>query len=245
MENFDIAIAFFTFNRIEPVKRVFEVIREAKPNRLYLISDGPRAHKEGEDKKVAAVRSYIESNIDWDCQVFKNYSSENLSCGKRLSSGISWVFESEERAIFLEDDILPDVSFFRYCEEMLEHHKNDDNIFLISGNNPIDNLYDIKEDYTYTKIPFIWGWATWKHSWEKFQFDITDWPEVKKSGIFKRKFPLNAYIFYSSSVSSSSVAGSSSRCSPGPNNPPGLVAFLINPFTVRYTMGSPLGKMRE
>lgn len=189
-------IVFCTFNRLDTSKIVFEKIRKAKPPKLYLISDAPREEKPMEAEKVQEVRSYIESNIDWECEVHRNYAEKNMGCGRRLSSGISWVFETEERAIILEDDIVPDDTFFQYCQEMLEYYKDNEEILLISGNNPIEDLYPSNEDYLFSKVPFIWGWATWKRAWDLYDFKISSWPQNRKNPVWKKIFPLKAYWTY-------------------------------------------------
>lgn len=178
-------VAFFTFNRLDTAKQVFAKIQEAKPAKLYLVSDGPRASREGEDAKVNEVRSYIESNINWECEVKKNYAPENMGCGRRMSSGISWVFENEERAIFLEDDCVPEDCFFRYCQEMLERYEDNEDVYVICGNNQISKAYEVKEDYAFSHILNIWGWAGYRRTWADYDFDMKDWPTVRKNGPWK------------------------------------------------------------
>ena len=189
-------VMFCIFRRMETTKMVFEKIREAKPSKLYIVSDAARDNVPGEDIKVQAVRDYVESNIDWPCEVKKNYAATNMGCGKRMPTGISWVFEHEQEAIILEDDCVPDASFFRYCQEMLEHYRDNEDIMLISGNNPIASAYNIKEAYDYTKIPFIWGWATWARAWKKYDFELSDWPRQKNNPIWKNVFTKKAYWLY-------------------------------------------------
>ena len=107
------AVDFFVYNRLDTTQIVFERIREIKPPRLYLICDAARPAKEGDAEKVAAVREFLDTHVDWDCEVHKNYAETNMGCKNRVSSGISWVFEHEEEAIIIEDDVLLDISFFR------------------------------------------------------------------------------------------------------------------------------------
>lgn len=193
---FQTAVVFCVFNRLETTRKVFEVIRNAKPPRLYIIADAARESVPGEREKVDAVRKYIEGNIDWECEVFQNYASANMGCGKRIPDGISWVFEREEQAIILEDDCVPDLSFFRYCQEMLEYYKDDERILMISGNNPYAKCYQSSEDYLFSKVPFIWGWATWRRAWKLYDYDLKSLPENRKNPIFKQIFPLRAYWAY-------------------------------------------------
>ena len=117
-------VAFIVFNRPEQTRRVFAEIAKAKPPILLLIGDGPRMNRVGEVEKVMLTRQLI-SEVNWECEVLTNFSEINLGCKRRVSSGIDWVFSRVGEAIFLEDDCLPDPTFFRFCEEMLEYYRGD------------------------------------------------------------------------------------------------------------------------
>ena len=187
------AVGFFTFNRLDTTKEVFEQIRIAKPERLYLVSDGPRKNREGEAETVAKVREYVESHIDWECKVIKNYADANMGCKKRMSSGITWLLQNEKQAIILEDDCKPTQDFFRFMEEMLERYKDDERVMMVSGYMLLKHVH-IKDSYTFSEFATIWGWATWRRAWEHYDVQISDWEELKKRGELKRKFTILGYI---------------------------------------------------
>lgn len=107
-----IPVLFLVFNRLDTTKQVFEVIRQAKPQRLYVAADGPRADRPGENEMVQAVRDYVMDSIDWDCEINTLFQDHNLGCKHAVSGAISWFFENEEMGIILEDDCLPDLRFF-------------------------------------------------------------------------------------------------------------------------------------
>src|SRR6187397_2462174 len=100
-------VAFLIFNRPDPTARVFARIADAKPGKLLLVADGPRADRAGEAERCAAARRAVLDRIDWPCEVLTNLSETNLGCRKRVSSGLVWVFSQVESAIVLEDDCLP------------------------------------------------------------------------------------------------------------------------------------------
>lgn len=188
-------VVLFFFLRVDSTMAVLSEIRKAKPEKIYLVGEGHRPERIGEEQKVLALRTLVESSIDWDCQVFKNYVPEDIGAGKRISSGISWVFETENKAIFLEDDVIPSQSFFRYCQEMLTYYENDRRIMAISGNNPIPN-YSFSGDYTFSFTPLIWGWATWRRAWQNYDFNVKKWPEVKKNHSIEKLFPNRIFYQY-------------------------------------------------
>ncbi len=180
-------MAFIIFNRLDTTKKVFAKIREARPPKLYLISDAARKERKGENEKVNQVRKYVEENIDWNCQIYKNYANSNMGCRDRIVSGLNWCFESEEKLIILEDDCLPSTSFFRYCEELLEYYKEDERVMHIGGYNNMEN-YKVDGDYFFSSRPCGWGWATWRRAWKKYDKDMVTWPKIKKDKVLRYRF---------------------------------------------------------
>lgn len=181
------AVAMIIFNRPDTTKEVFEAIRQAKPPRLYIISDAPREGREEEKKKVAETRGYVEAHVDWECEVIKNYAESNMGCKKRVASGITWLFEHEEEAIILEDDCVPKREFFRYAQEMLQKYKDDESVYMVSGTNDLPG-YTIKGDYAFSHFASIWGWASWRRAWSKhYDIKMKDWPKAREE---KRMRPL-------------------------------------------------------
>jgi hypothetical protein len=174
------AILFLVFNRLDPTRKSFEAIRQARPERLYIGSDGARPEREGEQEKVDAVRNYILNNIDWDCEVRTLFREKNLGCRNAVSSAIEWFFENEEEGIILEDDCLAEPSFFKYCSELLERYRNEPRVMCISGNvyhssRKVGNL-----SYYFSHIQHTWGWASWRRAWRLYDIDIKSFPEFKK-----------------------------------------------------------------
>jgi hypothetical protein len=173
-------VAFIIFNRPKCTKKVFAEIRKARPEKLYIIADAPRANRPGEAEKCAETRQLVEEMVDWPCEVHKNYAKENMGCRSRVASGISWVFNHEETAIILEDDCLPSPSFFSFCQEMLERYANDENVMQICGTNNINYSPASNSSYFFSRFTPIWGWATWRRAWTKYDEPLNHWPEIKR-----------------------------------------------------------------
>lgn len=163
-------ILFLVFNRPDCTARVFEAIRLHKPKKLYVAADGYRLNKDGEKELCAEVRK-IATNIDWDCELKTLFRDENLGCGKAVSSAIDWFFEHVEEGIILEDDCLPSQSFFKYCTELLELYRNNENIYTISGNN-FHNKSFTENSYYFSAYSHTWGWATWKRAWRRYDLTL-------------------------------------------------------------------------
>lgn len=194
MEQLTVPVAFIIFNRLDTTMEVFAQIRKARPERLYLISDGARPDRKGEADRVKKVREYVEQHVDWPCCVRKNYAPENMGCRDRVASGITWVLEQEEMTIILEDDCKPVRDFFPYMEEMLIRYKDDDRVMMVSGTNLVKG-YRIRNSYTFSWFSSIWGWGTWKRAWNKYDVDIKSWPSLERDGYFKKFYrPLTYYL---------------------------------------------------
>ena len=193
MPYFDIPVLFLTYNRLEKTKKSFERIREVKPEKLYFFSDGPKDLKDA--NKVRSIRKYLEENINWKCYFNKKYNSKNFGCRKGVSTAIDWFFESVKFGIIIEDDCVPDISFFNYSRQLLIKYADDNRIMHISGSN--NGLLTINnEDYYFSKYALIWGWATWKRSWEKYDLELNTLPKNISKVLFSKTFGSLHQKFY-------------------------------------------------
>ena len=174
------SVLFLVFNRPDTTVQVFEKIREAKPPKLYLASDGPRENYEGDKEKVKKVREIV-TMVDWPCEVRTLFRDTNLGCKKGVSSALNWFFEFEEQGIILEDDCVPSIEFFFFCENLLDYYSKDVRVSVISGDNFQNNQWRGDGSYYFSKYPHCWGWATWKRSWQNFDYDISFWPKWSNS----------------------------------------------------------------
>ncbi len=182
MYNLSTPVVFLIYRRPDLTQQVFNEIAKAKPKQLFVVADGP---KNPEDMpRCQATRAIIEQ-VNWDCEVKTNYADQNMGLRKRISSGLNWVFEQVERAIILEDDCVPHPTFFRFCEELLEKYKDDDRVMNISGDNFGYNKHPrgVKYSYYFSSFANIWGWATWRRAWAKYDADMLTWsnPNIRQS----------------------------------------------------------------
>jgi hypothetical protein len=159
-------IFFLCFNRPIETARVLSRIHQARPKYLYIVidfEDSPE-HYRVLEVVYKAREEFIK--IGTIVTIIKN--TENLGC--RLSSvkGIDRVFQSHDRIIMIEDDTLPDLSFFTYAENMLDYYEHDKRIWQVSGN----NMHDIPFEhyYGFSKFCNCWGWGTWRDRWIKFKY---------------------------------------------------------------------------
>jgi hypothetical protein len=172
-------VVFLIFNRPDVTARTFAAIRQARPRQLLIVADAPRPGRPGEDQLCAEARRIVEA-VDWPCEVRRNYAQANMGCGRRIGSGITWAFEQVEEAIFLEDDCLPDPSFFAFCGEMLARYRDDERVMAISGDNFHGGRRYGEADYFFSRYQHIWGWASWRRAWRHYDFGMTRWPALRQ-----------------------------------------------------------------
>lgn len=181
-------ILFLVFNRPDTTSVVFQAIRAARPKRLYVAADGPRASRAGEAALCEEVRR-IATAVDWPCELKILMRAENLGCKLAVSSAIDWYFEQEPEGIILEDDCVPDPTFFTYCDELLERYRDDLHVMCISGANFISAEWTPEESYYFSRYVHIWGWASWRRAWAHYDVKMSDWQSGGRRELIAQWFP--------------------------------------------------------
>jgi hypothetical protein len=182
----DTPVVLFIFNRPDTTRRVFETIRQARPTRLLVVSDGPR-DRPGEAALCAETRSILNT-IDWECDLRTNFSETNLGVPRRFASAFEWIFGLVDEAIILEHDCLPHPEFFSYCAQLLRHYRADPRVMWIGGTNPITDRFG-DGSYFFARSTWVWGWATWKRAWQHFDISVRDYSAFRRSGQIARISP--------------------------------------------------------
>jgi hypothetical protein len=176
MDDKKVPVLFLIFNRPENTQKVFEAIRKQQPKYLFIAADGPRDDKPGEEALCLLTRA-IAIKIDWDCEVKTLFRTQNLGCKVAVSSAISWFFDQIDEGIILEDDCLPDATFFPFCAELLEKYRDDKKVMSISGSNLLGQSAYAQIQSYFSGHGGIWGWATWKRAWNHYDINMKAWPE--------------------------------------------------------------------
>jgi hypothetical protein len=174
---FDTPVLYLIFNRPNLTEITFPSICKIKPKKLFIAADGPRIGNINDEISCKIVRDYVLSKIDWDCDLKILFRENNLGCGLSVSSALDWFFSYVDEGIILEDDCLPNKSFFVFCENMLEKYRDENVVGHISGTNLIYNNSNIINNscsYYFSAIIHIWGWATWKRSWKNYNFHLSN-----------------------------------------------------------------------
>ncbi len=170
------AVVLAVYNRPAHTAQAVTRVAAARPAQLFVVADGPRRDVPGDSEKCAAALDEIRK-VDWPGEVYWNIAAENLGCRKRIQSGLAWVFEQVDLAIIVEDDCILEPSFFRFASELLDRYRDDPRIGVIcsqgTGPRPDGASYHV------SKFPLIWGWATWRRTWQTYEPDLDSWPSVR------------------------------------------------------------------
>ncbi|NUQ25614.1 MAG: glycosyltransferase family 2 protein [Saprospiraceae bacterium] len=173
---FDVPVALMIYNRPELTRQVFAQIRLLQPRQLFIIADGPK--DETDDRNCRQARQVV-ADVDWDCEIQTLYSPHNLGVAKCPSNGLKWVFDQVDRCIILEDDTLPELSFFEFCRLLLQKYEEDESVMSISGAN-LCGVIQTEYSYGFSRFSLPpWGWATWRRAWQYYDFRMDDWMEQK------------------------------------------------------------------
>lgn len=174
---FQTPVLLIVFNRPDTTQQTFEAIRKAKPRYLFVAADGPRVNKPTDTERCRDTRAIIDQ-IDWPCELQTLFRTENRGCGRGPAEAITWFFDQVEEGIILEDDCVPDPSFFPYCQSLLEIHRQDEQVYMITGTNALRKWGSLKSSYFFSHIAHSLGWASWRRAWRAFDYEMTDWSSI-------------------------------------------------------------------
>jgi hypothetical protein len=194
-------VLFLVFNRPDLTAESFAAIRLAKPKQLFIAADGPRADRPAEKELCERVRE-IATKVDWSCDVKTLFREHNLGCRDAVRLAIDWFYGNVEEGIVLEDDCLPEPTFFPYCATLLERYRHDERIMCVTGNNFQKAAIGRDESYYYSIYNHCWGWASWRRAWACFDNSMADWPALKTSDFLSGFLRRDAANFWRSNFDS-------------------------------------------
>jgi hypothetical protein len=120
--------------------------------------------------------------VDWPCEVTTLFRESNLGCKVAVSQAVTWFFERVDAGIILEDDCMAHPTFFPYAAELLERFRDDERVFMISGDNFQLGRRRTEYSYYFSRYTHIWGWATWRRAWAHYDHAMSLWPEIRDGG---------------------------------------------------------------
>jgi hypothetical protein len=199
-------VLLLIFNRPSLTQAVVNAVRRAQPPRLYVAADGPRT-SESEDLTRCEQARHIATDVNWDCDVNTLFRDENLGCRLAVSEAIDWFFRQESAGIILEDDCVPDPSFFAYSSELLDRYSEDDRVLAIAGNGAHSWAEPRRHSYVFSRYNHVWGWASWSRAWSLYDRDMHAWPVLRESDWLLRLGGTRHFARYWSEIFDLAYAG--------------------------------------
>lgn len=191
-----VPVTIIIFNRPDAIKTLINSLKNYSPEVIFVIADGAREQNQDDHELCDLARRKIDELIDWKCKIYKNYADTNLGLGLRVKTGLDWVFSQTKCSIILEDDCVPAIPFYYFCEELLNRYKDDTRIMHISGNNYTPKYNPNNLSYFFSLYGHIWGWATWARAWQLMDYDMKKW-EIEKNRIaIKSLFKNNEFKYF-------------------------------------------------
>lgn len=188
-KSFNTPITVIAYKRVDTLSLLLNQIKVLKPKKLFIILDGPK--NKSEKSKTDLVKKLVCSK-KWATHVYINRSRVNLGLRKRVVTGLNWVFTKVDRSIIVEDDLLPDMTFYSFCQDMLDMYEDNLKVGSIAGYSYKTDKKGVNDSYYFSKYIESWGWATWKRSWSQYEDSMELWPELKRSN-WLGKLILNKY----------------------------------------------------
>ncbi len=174
-------ILLMTYRRPNNTKLILQLLKKYKQKNIIVFNDGLKNKEHSlEHKKTRQVISRFKGLKKLEII----FPKKNLTQKNNLPFALKKVFKKYNRVIILEDDCIPNRSFFKFCNLLLEKYKDDNRISQISGNNFL-NFKKYKrrnnDSYFFSNFTSSWGWATWRNRWKGvYDKEIYLWPIIKK-----------------------------------------------------------------
>lgn len=185
-------ILLIVFNRPDKVERLLAALAEIKPPRIYVAADGPRIGHPTDAGRSTATRALFD-NLSWDCEIITHFQEQNLGCKRGVSTAISWFFTQVEAGIILEDDCVPAPTFISYASNLLEIYKNNEQIMHITGTTFLTKDPELTDSYFFSKLPLIWGWATWRRAWKRYDINVLEIGSLREKLFANQAFKNRAH----------------------------------------------------
>lgn len=184
---FEIPVLLVLFNRPDLSRNVISAIRCVGPKKLFVAADGPRVGRPSDPALCEEARAALKL-IDWPCEIKTLFRDKNLGCRRATTGALTWMFQYVDRGIMLEDDSMPHPDFFNFCAELLARYENNERIMSIGGCNFQFGSNPAAESYYFSRLPGPWGMATWARAWSKYDDNVTQLKEFKRSRTIDRLF---------------------------------------------------------
>lgn len=188
-------VLLLVYNRLQTTIPVFEAIAASRPSTLLVVADGPKQSDAEDARRCEAVRKLV-CQPRWDCDLRVNCADSNLGFKRRISTGLAWALSQFEEIIVVEDDCVPEETFFPFCTELLDRYRHDERVMMIAGCNFQFGRRRGTASYYASRAVGTWGWATWRRAFRHFDPDMREWPAKRSGTLLDRTWPVPEMAAY-------------------------------------------------
>jgi hypothetical protein len=174
-------VLFIAFARPEQTLQTFARIRQAQPSALYVSIDAPRTDRGAAERALVDEVTEIATAVNWPCTLHTQFSDHNRGPGGGPRWALDWFMSQVSEGIIVEDDCLPEVSFFEFCDELLERYRDEPRVGAIAGTAFAAQRHPARASYRFSRYATMWGWATWRRAWAEVDPLLGDWPTDRGS----------------------------------------------------------------
>lgn len=146
-----------------------------------MAADGSRAAGPAGERLAEEARAAAQE-VDWDCDLRTLVHDRNLGCKNAVGSAVTWFFEHVDEGVILEDDCVPDPTFFAFCADLLERYGEDERVSGIAGSSFRAAGATGEVSYAFAAHTIVWGWATWRRAWAHYDSSLSRWPQLRETG---------------------------------------------------------------
>ena len=187
-------LLIFAYNRPEHLKKCLNAVismENLENFQIYLKVDGPK--NDNDRQKVFETRLVIE-DFSKNQNSIVEYSLVNKGLSSSIIGGVTKLFETHERLVVLEDDLIPSRYFLDYMHEGLDKYAQEKRVASIHGYLPM--LNETPKAPYFRRGADCWGWGTWSDRWNLVEWNSRELISELNSRNLNRKFNLNnSYCF--------------------------------------------------
>ena len=189
-------VAVFTYNRAHHVQTCLEALSRCDrldECALHIFCDGPKSG-EPSDSVEQSRRVVREWGAKLNARIVERDS--NLGLARSIVGGVTELCEEYGRVIVVEDDLIVSPGFLAYMLQGLSVYERTPNVRQVSGY-MFPLTYACPRDAFFIPLVTTWGWATWRHAWQIFDWTPPDVQQLLSDPEVSRAFDLDGSYPYS------------------------------------------------
>lgn len=162
LEKVDLPVLVIGYKRVNTLRVILEKCLKKTNSVIFVSMDGVNGEaNQFENAARDLVRLLHRENPD---RFRVRLHDRNLGSAVNVISSLDWFYSEVNRGVILEDDCVPEDTFFEYAVSALSFIESESRIWFCSGYRPeIEHLEEM--GYSLCSLPMNWGWGTTSRKW--------------------------------------------------------------------------------